>query len=326
MDVDTEAIQRLTRCPDLWFNDCGLVIRTDDTVFRVSRDFMAAQSPIFRDMLALPTPDNEELYEGCPMVTLPDSKYDVTVFLKALVYHDFFSSNVGDNSSSVLAGVLRLSHKYEVASLLRRAVVHISTLFPTTLAGWQLEVRHENQSVWESLVTGSDAIVLARQLSMDWLLPFAFYQACRGTRELYMLDPDTKIARDDVYRWVLGCRILPDEVSKMLSFLWDPIEECEFIQDDLPESTPCVIHRLSARRKAERSRTFSTTDSLRGPLDIWVDRHWINMTGKVCSSCLTEMKERHARAQQDFWARLPAIFNLPSWDELEKLKATALAA
>nr|GAT50392.1 predicted protein [Mycena chlorophos] len=323
MDVDTEAIQRLIRCPDLWFNDCGLVIRADDTVFRVSRDFMAAQSPIFRDMLALPTPDNAELYEGCPMVTLPDSKDDVTVFLKALVYHDFFSPNVGENSSSVLAGVLRLSHKYEVASLLRRAVVHISTLFPTTLAGWQ--VRHANQSVWEPLVAGGDVIVLARQLSMDWLLPFAFYETCRVARELYMLDPDTKIARDDVYRWVLGCRILPDEVSKMLSFLWDPIEQCEFIHFDLPGSTPCTTHRLSVRRKAERNRIFSTTDSLRGPLEIWIDKHWSSITGKVCPSCLTEMKERHATAQQDFWSRLPAIFDLPSWDELEKLKAAALA-
>ncbi|KAF7305269.1 BTB domain-containing protein [Mycena chlorophos] len=318
MDVDTQI---LTRCPDLWFSDCGLVIRADNTVFRVSRDFMAVQSPIFRDMLALPSPDNVEVYDGCPMVALPDREDDVTVFLKALVYHDFFSPNIADNSFAVVAGVLRLSHKYEVASLLRRAIVHISTLFPTTLAGWQ--IRDTNSAAWEPLATSKDVIVLARQLSMDWLLPFAFYEAYRVADEMGMLE-DEEIARDDLYRWIIGCRILPDEVSKMLSFLWDPIAGCSFDVNN-PDSVRCARRRQAARRAAERGRTFSTTESLRGPLEIWRNNDWSVVAEKVCPSCLTEMKARHATAQQEFWSRLPAIFRLPSWDELEKLKATALA-
>jgi hypothetical protein len=72
---------------ELWFKDCGLIIRAGDYVYRVSSDVLAMRSPVFRDMLGFPTPENEETLDGCPVVRLPDSSTDVTHFLRALYYY-----------------------------------------------------------------------------------------------------------------------------------------------------------------------------------------------------------------------------------------------
>lgn len=58
------------RAEGLWFEDCGLIIRAEDTIFRVSGAILAVQSTIFRDMLSLPTPENQETLDGCPQVFL----------------------------------------------------------------------------------------------------------------------------------------------------------------------------------------------------------------------------------------------------------------
>lgn len=97
MDIDTPAAPAshptatsggLTRAEGLWFEDCGLIIQAESTIFRVSRDFLAVHSPVFRDMLSLPTPKDADMMDGCPFVNLRDSAEDIAVFLKALVYYE----------------------------------------------------------------------------------------------------------------------------------------------------------------------------------------------------------------------------------------------
>lgn len=78
----------LTRADGLWFEDCGLIIQAEKTLFRVSRDYLAAQSPIFRDMFLLPPPKDADMMDGCPFVLLPDSAEDVTIFLKAMMFYE----------------------------------------------------------------------------------------------------------------------------------------------------------------------------------------------------------------------------------------------
>jgi hypothetical protein len=97
MDVDSSAPTApesgtdesgLIRAEGLWFEDCGLIIRAGKTLFRISREYLALQSPVFKDMLSFPPPKDAEMMDGCPFVLLPDSAEDVTVFLKALMFYE----------------------------------------------------------------------------------------------------------------------------------------------------------------------------------------------------------------------------------------------
>jgi hypothetical protein len=85
INMDDVVVQR---CEDLWLNGGDIVIRAENTVFKVFTAILSIASPIFKDMLGVPQPAGigAELYEGIPFVRLPDSAFDVTQFLKALIY------------------------------------------------------------------------------------------------------------------------------------------------------------------------------------------------------------------------------------------------
>ncbi|KAF7289701.1 BTB domain-containing protein [Mycena indigotica] len=317
MDVNRPPI----RAAGLWFSDCGLVLQAEHTLFRISRDFMATHSPIFRDMLALPTPPDADMYDGCPLVCLPDSAEDMTHFLKALLYYDYLAPEVQNNPVDTLLSVLKMSHKYEVSSLRKRILSQMSLLFPSTLAAASLSQsekcafindRNEDFSV--------DVVLAARQVSMDWILPFVFYQMCRLSDESCILDSPLSMA--DKKRWIVGCRRLETaEMTRMLQFLWDPIPIASCTRDN----GLCDGVRVRLRQFAESRRHYNTEAAMRLPLEIVEPAYWTSLRKSVCVACLTEMETLYAAARTDFWARLPQIFDLPGWEELEKIRQDAFA-
>jgi hypothetical protein len=78
----------LRRCEDLWLSDGTLVVRAENTLFRIYTGVLSLASSVFKDMLGVPQPMGSaaETYEGTPLVLLPDTAFDVEHFLKALVY------------------------------------------------------------------------------------------------------------------------------------------------------------------------------------------------------------------------------------------------
>ncbi|KAF7289709.1 BTB domain-containing protein [Mycena indigotica] len=307
------------RADGLWFTDCGLVLRAENTVFRVSRDFMVAHSPIFRDMLALPTPADAETFEGCPLVGVPDSAYDMTNFLKALIHYNasFLSPHVKDNALPVLLSALGMCHKYDVAPLCQRLSGQLAVLFPTTLAEFEdlVERRtrgeHNGLNLPEHLI---DILLLARRLSLEWLLPFVFYELCRCGDEREVLCSDLSV--EDKHRWVVSYRRLAaQETAKMLNFLWADAPGCIDPRD-------CLTQRMEIRRQLEAQRAFSPEEESVLPLEVW-PADLGKWTFDACAPCIRRMRRAYRTAKHDFWAQLPRIFDLPPWSELEKMKKAA---
>jgi hypothetical protein len=87
MSKDT-ALLKCERDSLLWFSDGSVVLRAEDTLFRVYSGILAQSSPVFKDMFAFPQPcdGSYETYEGCPLVYMPDPAGELQPFLKAL--HD----------------------------------------------------------------------------------------------------------------------------------------------------------------------------------------------------------------------------------------------
>ena len=70
---------------DLWFEDGNLVLKAENSLFRIYSGLLAARSSVFKDMLAFPPPvEGNETFEGCPIVTVYDSSKDMNFFLKAI--------------------------------------------------------------------------------------------------------------------------------------------------------------------------------------------------------------------------------------------------
>ncbi|KAJ7635659.1 hypothetical protein DFH06DRAFT_660938 [Mycena polygramma] len=319
MEVDTPAARTnsnpddgfnaaLTRAEGLWFEDCGLIIQAEKTLFRISRDYLASQSPVFKDMLTLPSPKEADRMDGCPFVFLPDSAEDVTVFLKALMFYDFFEPYPAPTTLPILFGTLRMSHKYEVDPLRKRALTHISSLHPMTLRGYETF-----ETPWWYFCSTSETwlaiCLLARQLHIDWILPVAFFRVSQFARTDAILSSSLELC-DKISCIDAALVFEKHSVPALLDFLWTPliIDDCEF-----PDR--CTKARLLSRRLADKRRED------RQLLEVWCQPDWQSLD--VCKVCLLAMALMHLHAKQSFWEGLPALFGLPDWGELALMKAEA---
>ncbi|KAJ7760002.1 hypothetical protein B0H16DRAFT_1415678 [Mycena metata] len=212
----------LTRCEGLWFQDCGLVIQAEETIFRLSRDMLATQSPVFRDMLSLPAPQDVDTMDGCPFVLVPDPANDVAAFLCALFYYDFFEPFPAPTTFEILASVLRMSYKYEVDALRKRALIHLSSAHSTQFGDGR--PLHQNFPSWRTaLADGTNdenilIVELARQVGADWILPTAFYRMCAQSYEETIITRPN-LSTEDQIRYFRGLRSLrPRERLAFYSF------------------------------------------------------------------------------------------------------------
>lgn len=69
----------------IWMPFGDIILQVQSTQFRVSRDVLANQSPVFADMFSVPQPPDEPQVDGCPIVILSgDSAKDWGLLLKIL--------------------------------------------------------------------------------------------------------------------------------------------------------------------------------------------------------------------------------------------------
>jgi hypothetical protein len=78
--------ESLVRNTEVWFEDGTVVLRAENTLFRVYRGILAKNSSFFRDMFSLAElkEDEQEFYDGCLLLRLYDSPSDLPYFLRAI--------------------------------------------------------------------------------------------------------------------------------------------------------------------------------------------------------------------------------------------------
>ncbi|KAF8178377.1 hypothetical protein K438DRAFT_1274958 [Mycena galopus ATCC 62051] len=325
MDVDSTQNRdsldsTLTRCEGLWFADCGLVIQAGITIFRVSRDMLATQSPVFQDMFSLPAPEDIDTMDGCPFVMLPDPAKDVASFLRALFYYDSFEPFLTPTTFEILPSVLRMSHKYEVDALRKRTLTHLSSAHSTQFGdGTTL---HQSLPLWRTTLADGTTdeniliVELARQVGADWILPTTFCRMCEHSYEEMIITRPNHSTEDKI-RCFRGLRSLETTgAASVLQFLWN--------YDTALCSRPyeCLAAQNDKHQSVSERRDYSPESERTMPFKLWEEDDWSDL--EVCETCLSEMRKAHHAAKKRLWDQLPGIFGLPDWSELEKMKAEAL--
>ncbi|KAJ6563912.1 hypothetical protein B0H19DRAFT_942406 [Mycena capillaripes] len=76
----------LRQVDGLWFSNDTLVLRAENSIFRVSKSMLAARSSVFETMFEFPqsTSDGDQVMDGSPVVHLHDSAIEVEAFLRAI--------------------------------------------------------------------------------------------------------------------------------------------------------------------------------------------------------------------------------------------------
>nr|GAT49300.1 predicted protein [Mycena chlorophos] len=330
MDIDETAptaptAPSLTRCNDLWFDDGNIVLQAGLVQYKVYRGTLARHSPVFQDMLAFPQPAEPELVEGLPLVTLPDDAEDFTPFLRALFDPDYFRPFPARTTYDIIRGCLRMSHKYAVDFLRRRAVAHFSSYWRTDLDEWDDSCFSADKSSgpaseiiswdWDcgdeiptKLPRLLSIALLAREVEATWTLPSIFYVMAMYFQDLgptvmhgFILgQKKMQLSLEDRAFCVAGAERQMVATWDILSAIEDPTTATSCVDS----AVSCALAILAAAPSTQRYYKVNYRD----PLRPWPDRHSSRFQrAKLCARCLGLMKSKHAEARRKFWNDLSGL-------------------
>ncbi|KAJ7155712.1 hypothetical protein C8R46DRAFT_1116294 [Mycena filopes] len=305
----------LQRVPDLWFSDADLILRAEDTIFRVFSTILGARSAVFRDMAAFPQPARPEgeIIDGISVVRLHDSAAEVTVFLRAIFDSSFFMPPPSTTDLATVIGILRLANKYDVVYLFRRALSFLDQMYPQTFEKL-VDNCTASTDYFVDFPDGVETDLIALRAAIEvgalWLLPAAYYAICSyPAAELFAAgEPWNALAISQQQNCLQAQVELTRTTTLVHKFL---------IGADLP-LTDCEDRCADTLIKA-RSVLVGWSISHRdlGPLGGWV---FDSMDEELCTPCHDFAWTENSAAQLAFWTRLPEIFGLPKWEELVEMR------
>ncbi|KAJ6505866.1 hypothetical protein C8R47DRAFT_1102655 [Mycena vitilis] len=317
--MSLSAAAELQRVQDLWFPDADLILRAENTLFRVYSHILGARSTVFHDMVAFPQPANPEgeTIDNRSVVVLHDSAAEVEVFLRAIFDSSFFMPAPAATTFHAVIGVMRLAHKYDVRYLFGRALGHLSVLYPSDFeefldcnsgTGFTNVSFPKNPN---SIDTDIIALHAALEVGALWLLPGIYYGVCQY--------PSREFLAAEARGHGLGVherRCLAAQVHlvrgtaanhKFLATLPDGActeEDCEVVISQ-------ALDILS---------DWNSSDGERDDLDTLASWAILHMDEDLCPRCESVGRRAFYDAQLAFWTRMPALFGLPFWPELEEMR------
>ncbi|KAL1752146.1 hypothetical protein FB107DRAFT_293389 [Schizophyllum commune] len=308
-----DAVSMESAYRDLWFDDGNLVIQTGLALFRVHKSVLAIHATVFRDMVSFPSPASQESYEGAQLAVFPDDAQDMRHFLRALYFPDYFLPPPARTSFDVLEGVLRLSHKYDVGPLRRRALQHLAITCPTELADLKCELSLERSYDIEDVACTLKAeLALAREVQALWLLPVLCLCLGFEEREDYISAP----------LWMGKERgIAPDDIL-LCFFAFRAVSGAQIIHLFLDSSAGCG--RVACDRIR---RDWIDDEDLEGlftcrPLTYlrnWIDENDGDIS-ELCDVCLPELRKKYKDELERVWNDIPLAIGLPPWEKLREMK------
>ncbi|KAJ7874102.1 hypothetical protein B0H13DRAFT_1723438 [Mycena leptocephala] len=182
--ADEESLHQVD---GLWFSNDTLVIRAENSIFRVSKSILAARSSVSEAMCEFPqsTSEGDCMMDGSQVVRLHDSAAEVESFLRAIFDSSYFMPPPSTVDFDEVLGILRLSNKYDVNHPCKRALMHLETVYPVDYNIYATLPMHAQPHQQQLLGFHLKAIPFLAEVDAAWLLPGAYYAV--GTHPLASL-------------------------------------------------------------------------------------------------------------------------------------------
>lgn len=211
-----------------------------------------------------------------------------------------------------IAGVLRLSTKYDVPDLRRRALNHLASVFPTTLAAW--DNRSSTRTFPEIDGESKDHLLLLElitEVNALWLLPAALYDCGYPSSDI---TASRNITADVSYRLT---HAYPRIVNAGTRLILNVFTKSEPFCESVAECGQTRLGHLSYNLIAPAHMPELC-------LSTWEELDYSDLPMNVlCLTCLASCKATLDAERKKVWEKLPRMYDLPLWAELENLKAEA---
>ncbi|KAF8989031.1 hypothetical protein BDQ17DRAFT_1393350 [Cyathus striatus] len=281
----------------LWFDDGSVILQAEATLFKVHRTVLSRHSSVFRDMFSVPQPYDEPTLDGCPLVHLSDSASDIAELLEVLYDKSY---NVREAVPfPTLAAMLRLGRKYDFEHLRDEALIRLTSEFPTTLNEWESLAEEFTHIKYQRGIL-FDVINLAREMSVNSVLPAAYYLCIQDIEEML----NGQIREDGSVAQLPHFLQKASQASSTLAWVDGNSDMC----------TSCInpMGCSSARALITRKIWKPVPDCSRS-LERWSDAP----SAGLCKPCMLSARDIHEQGRRRMWELLPSFFGLPPWDELK---------
>jgi len=200
-------------------------------------------------------------------------------------------------------GILRLSTKYLIRSFRQRCIGLISAKFPTTFNDYIAKTNRDPPEKYDS-DSVMRAAVLAQETNVPEILPYVYYCIARmSPRRLLQQRPHDIAWRDKTACLIGRERLRWAEMSLSYSFLlvFQRAPTCESYLCADARGPHAEWHVVDAAKAPNPLRKYTTWNRL-----------------NVCSACVAHCQTLHQKGREDVWGRLPELFELGSWDQLQR--------
>ncbi|KAJ6452330.1 hypothetical protein C8R47DRAFT_998134 [Mycena vitilis] len=305
---------------DLWFsNDRLVALRAGESIFRVPKSILAARSSVFQAMFEFPQPaapdgemaDGDELIDGSPVVRLHDSPMEVEPFLRAIFDSSYFMPPPAEIGFLEVLGILRLSHKYDVDYLHKRALRHMETVYPVQLEDVD-SITDNNNLGYDDAYAHLDllAIPILHEVGAVWLLPCAYYNLATFTAGRLFEEKWDQFPTDMQQICILlqACNVQgTHRIFQAMSL----VSECE-------TRDACDLAKFRFMKGCD----FESEDLNRLPL--FERQYPIDSQNGACIDCSGRAQARYEELRAAFWNGLPANGGMEIWEVLLEQRRLAL--
>ncbi|KIY72504.1 hypothetical protein CYLTODRAFT_388608 [Cylindrobasidium torrendii FP15055 ss-10] len=315
-----------------WMEDGNIVLLTEDnppTAFRVHRSVLARQSEIFQDMFNFPHSNDSNLFEGCPIIPMPDIPEDLSNLVRALYDGPSFQ-NESILDFFYVAGILRLSTKYFIANLRQQAINHLSRTWAHTLHGHDemvetaLTTPNVNKLTYP-FVHPLHVLNLARETHVRSIIPSVFYfLSLYRLEDLLKADhhklryehpskPSSELSPYDLRIYTM---MFQKRIEETMIFLRTICGERES-PAECTRKSDCL--RTFDKLAARLTRTWAVRTALMYYV-VQVQRE--AGQNDLCNHCLRAFQADCEKFRARLWAEFPGICDLPPWEQLVQEELT----
>ncbi|KAJ7175374.1 hypothetical protein C8R46DRAFT_890947 [Mycena filopes] len=307
--TEAEADAPLVRSTEYWFDDGNIIVQVESTQFRLTRSLLSMHSSVFRDMFTMPLPADEPTIEGCPVVVLSGDTVSDWIHLLGALYPKCFSDEAP--AAETLAGILRLSKKYDIPRFRKDCLRRLKHEFPTTLAEFDALDAASPALIKQESGMLLPLAAVARDIGLFSILPAIYYEIVVTEASTYM--PQMLDAQDPRFRVAdrLAClqghiKLLHLQSRTTMSWLdggyaYVPARSCH--------SPPICLALV---------KNIVYHNSMISPPIFALDQWHTSWESGLCGPCLRKAKKYFADGRAACWDKLPSAFGLPEWEELLK--------
>lgn len=249
----------------------------------------------------------------------------------------FFEPPPSPTTLSAIAGILRVSTKYEVGYLRRRALKHLDTMYPATLSAFlnRQELRTTPQREGTAFYVAS----LGREFGLDWLMPAVLFSLCGAEVEdilkgvLWNEENQTEGQMGEVPQGQREASSSARGRRKMIKLVKEDRVKCLralrkiWVREKKDILGFLTMDKVTGCRMAEecwrkRMELLRTLDQTRDIIDVpyVMEDYWGWYDQSVCKICAQEGRKLYKEEMEKFWDALPEIFGFEEWHVLEELK------